>query len=693
MGATAGDEQRSDAGDASAGGMTAGGVSASAAIEAWGQGCERLAALGRRLSDHDFPAAAADRADGLAHVIEQAICWLSWSVFQADPRRPAFQRQNDLITQWGGPNADNVYRHARVEPGRRYRIRGRMHSCQEFILAVRAGFMHLPTWGTLVEVNASDLGLTEGSEIDFTVGLGGDVDLPEGALTVSIREYYFDWTEAEPATFTIECLDADAAPAVERRTTDAVAAQVREGVDGVAVSLEYWNTYHRDRIDTHPRNTFAPSFALDKGLDAARYCFCFWDLGPDDALIVEMARPASRYWSFQLYELTWFELVDITERQTSLNHTQLAVDGDGITRVVVSHRDPGVPNWLDAGGRAGGHLMLRCFWLEPGPDSVPAPSTRVVPVDDVPGRPPRRHADRGRREPHRADGGPPPPPGVALPHLNPLRPAEAADRPAERAEGETAVTGRLDDEVALVSAAANGIGRAVARRFAAEGAILSLNDIDGEGLADVVDELRRAGTMVDGVDGDASDSGFVDSWVAGVVESHGRIDVLANNVGVSRSGLIADISDEDWHFQQRLTLDTVFYATRAVIPHMVSRQKGSIVSMSSGAGIGGQYNLGGYAAAKAGVINLMETVALEYGPQGVRANAVTPGPTQTAPLLAYLEQQPGGIEGHVRDLDLRRLSQPEEVANTVLWLASSESSNVTGITVRSNIRAASGRPI
>ncbi|HMZ26262.1 MAG TPA: SDR family oxidoreductase, partial [Elusimicrobiota bacterium] len=84
------------------------------------------------------------------------------------------------------------------------------------------------------------------------------------------------------------------------------------------------------------------------------------------------------------------------------------------------------------------------------------------------------------------------------------------------------------------------------------------------------------------------------------------------------------------------------------------------------------YALGGYGAAKAGVINLMETVALEYGPYGIRATEVTPGPTATEPLLAYLEQQPGGVERHVEGLDLRRLSQPEEVANTVLWLASDQ---------------------
>ena len=101
--------------------------------------------------------------------------------------------------------------------------------------------------------------------------------------------------------------------------------------------------------------------------------------------------------------------------------------------------------------------------------------------------------------------------------------------------------------------------------------------------------------------------------------------------------------------------------------------------------------LGGYAAAKAGVINLMETVALEYGPQGIRANAVTPGPTATAPLRAHLAAH-GGEAQLVAGLDLQRLSTPEEVANTVLWLASDEASNITGICVRSNIRSASSRP-
>lgn len=250
----------------------------------------------------------------------------------------------------------------------------------------------------------------------------------------------------------------------------------------------------------------------------------------------------------------------------------------------------------------------------------------------------------------------------------------------------------LEGKVALISGCGAGIGEASARLFARNGAILWLNDLRKDALDRLMDELSDDGGVVGGSAGDMSDPAFVNAWVQGAIDAHGRIDVLYNNVGVSRSGLIGDLSDADWRFQQSVTLDSVFYATRAVIPHMIANGGGSIVSMSSGAGIGGNHNLGGYAAAKAGVINLMETVATEYGGAGIRANAVTPGPTATAPLLDYLAGQPGGVDAHVADLDLQRLSRPEEVANTVMWLASDLSSNITGICVRSNIRAASRRP-
>jgi meso-butanediol dehydrogenase/(S,S)-butanediol dehydrogenase/diacetyl reductase len=249
------------------------------------------------------------------------------------------------------------------------------------------------------------------------------------------------------------------------------------------------------------------------------------------------------------------------------------------------------------------------------------------------------------------------------------------------------VAGRIDGKVALVSGSAAGIGEAVTRRFAAEGARLWINDINAARLDALVTELRGDGVEVHGTAGDMSDSAFVTGWVDAANERFGRIDILYNNVGMSRHSLVGDTTDEAWRFQQSMTLDTVFYATRAALPHMVRERKGSIVSMSSGAGVAGEYALGAYAAAKAGVINLMETVAMEYGPYGIRANAVTPGPTATAPMLAWLATQEDGEAEHAKGLNLQRFSRPEEVAYAVLYLASDEASNITGIVLRSNIRA------
>ncbi len=138
------------------------------ALDAWRDLCRRLELMGERVLSDDFP--PHERVALLEHLAGQAMCWTGWSVFHADAGRPAFQRQNDLVTPWGGPNADNVYRHARVDPGRSYRIRGRMHSCEDFLLTVRAGFMHEPRWGTIHEVSASDLGIRQGDTFELLVG-------------------------------------------------------------------------------------------------------------------------------------------------------------------------------------------------------------------------------------------------------------------------------------------------------------------------------------------------------------------------------------------------------------------------------------------------------------------------------------------------------------------------------------------
>lgn len=358
------------------------------ALEAWRNFCRRLEGMGDRVFEDDFPGSTSERVAAIEHLASQMLCWTGWSVFHADARRPRFQRQNDLITPWGGPNADNVYRHTRVDPSRRYVIRGRMHSCEDFVLAVRMGFMHEPRWGTVFEVAGHDLGIGRGDEFELTVG-GEDpggrwIPLPEGAAMVSFREYYYDWSPDEPAVMTIECVDGDVDEPVPRLDAGQLAARLADAVSGVEHSVEHWNRYLRERRVEGTDNVFQPPMRVAKGLAAARYGFCFWHLDDDEVLLVESDVPAARYWGFQCYDLGTYELVDPLDRPTSLDHEQAVVDADGRVRVVVAHSDPGVANWLDTGGRPEGQLTFRWFWSEGDPETTARVVSRDALADALP---------------------------------------------------------------------------------------------------------------------------------------------------------------------------------------------------------------------------------------------------------------------------------------------------------------------
>ena len=158
------------------------------------------------------------------------------------PPPRSFQRQNDLVTQWGGPNADNAYRHARVDPGCEYRIRGRMHTCEDFVVAIRSGYRHEDAPGTLVELTASEVGIREGHDFELLLGGSGDepnrMALPDDAIMCSIREYYFDWRPDEPATFTIEHTGGS-----PRRPAPTFTDASDEARDLTERSIVYWNDY------------------------------------------------------------------------------------------------------------------------------------------------------------------------------------------------------------------------------------------------------------------------------------------------------------------------------------------------------------------------------------------------------------------------------------------------------------------
>jgi 3-oxoacyl-[acyl-carrier protein] reductase len=247
--------------------------------------------------------------------------------------------------------------------------------------------------------------------------------------------------------------------------------------------------------------------------------------------------------------------------------------------------------------------------------------------------------------------------------------------------------GRVDGHVAIVTGAAKGIGRAIAHRLAEEGAKLALGDIDGAELKRTADGIAAKGGEVITLVGDVTEEGPAAALIDAAVQRFGQIDILVNNVGGSRNAKVWEMNVEDWDFVLRLNLRGTFLCTRAAVPHMMQRRSGRIVCISSGAREGTPwtaYYQGGsaYSAAKAGIHGFIRDVALELAEHGINVNAVAPGPIDTERAGANLKKLNETVEySPNRMTPLRRLGQPEEIANVVLFLASPEASYITGHTL------------
>jgi meso-butanediol dehydrogenase/(S,S)-butanediol dehydrogenase/diacetyl reductase len=241
-------------------------------------------------------------------------------------------------------------------------------------------------------------------------------------------------------------------------------------------------------------------------------------------------------------------------------------------------------------------------------------------------------------------------------------------------------SGRLAGKVALVTGAGSGIGRAIALRFAAEGARVVVNDLVADAAQRVVKEIEAAGGTALPFPGDVADPRQVEAAVRLASSRFGRLDVLVNNAAAVVPGAVESLSDADWRRTQSVTLDGVFYGMRAALPVMAAQRSGAIINISSGAAIAGEPGLGAYGAAKAAIVNLTQTAAVENAGRGVRINTILPGPIETPPLLAAVEAT-GGRAGWERQIPCGRLGRPEEMAAVALFLASDEASYVHGAAI------------
>lgn len=235
---------------------------------------------------------------------------------------------------------------------------------------------------------------------------------------------------------------------------------------------------------------------------------------------------------------------------------------------------------------------------------------------------------------------------------------------------------RLAGKVAVIFGCATGIGRATAEEFVRQGATVYGSDIVAE-PGEIGEAYHHS--VVDATD-ESSVAGFVES----VIAAQGRVDICFNNVGAGLQKKVSETSLAEFDHLVRMNLRSVFLGTRAVLPHMLAQQRGSIVSTSSNGGLMGRPNDPVYNATKHGVVGLMKSVAVAHAAQGVRANAVNPGPIDTPMLRGVLPdgaelEDPEMMRRIVASTPAARVASAMEVANAVLFLASDESSFINGV--------------
>lgn len=238
----------------------------------------------------------------------------------------------------------------------------------------------------------------------------------------------------------------------------------------------------------------------------------------------------------------------------------------------------------------------------------------------------------------------------------------------------------LEGKTALVTGASKGIGRAIAHRFAEEGANVAFTYLSSVEKGQALEkELEEKGIKAKGYRSDASDFNAAQELIDGVVADFGSLDILVNNAGITKDNLLLRIGEADWDDVINVNLKSCFNTVKAATKTMMKQRSGSIINMTSVVGLKGNAGQANYAASKAGILGFTKSVALELGSRGVRSNAIAPGFIETE-MTDKLDEKT--VQGWRDAIPLKRGGTPEDVANACVFLGSDLSAYVTGQTIQ-----------
>ena len=353
--------------------------------DAWRRFSQQIGELGRVLPDPPFPQSERDTTDGYRYLTRLMVIGLQWAVEFGDPDFPAFYRHDDDVTKWGGPNVDNTYLRARVRGDNAYRIVGTRGSSHGFLISECEGDMQLEQYGVYDEMWDDQLVTDADGNFELIVsgerppGYDGNwLHLHPSAGNITVRAYFNDWSRDTPPAIRIERLGGEGL-APPPLSPDEMARRIDEASEWIVRSFHYWNRYVDSAYRRVGANVVVAPGAAQGGAKDIAYGFGFFHLGDDQAFVIEGEPPQAWFWNVMLYNLGWMESLDFANRITSLNGHQMQIDDDGRYRVVIAHRDPGVPNWLDTTGLHEGMIATRYIRTA----NVPPQTGQLIEFDQI----------------------------------------------------------------------------------------------------------------------------------------------------------------------------------------------------------------------------------------------------------------------------------------------------------------------